>query len=197
MPTHEIILLISAACGFVIVIGSLVLLFKGAITLHSASESGTLSVEIVDKVKISTSYPALGLFVIGLAFIAVSFLFSEPVTTYRFDGALTANVEEGEPRFNNVVVSLSGGPWSLRPTTEGRINEDVTPTLSNLRLEVIAPGFSRARFEDVFSLAGRRVALGEINLGSQIQSEIREGVREGWHPEDADLDWDNVPTNAF
>ena len=54
------------------VCGAIWLLKTGVIKLSAAVKGGSLTVELADKVKISTTYPALGLFVIGLAFVALA-----------------------------------------------------------------------------------------------------------------------------
>jgi len=74
----QIAIIMGAFCGVIMVAGSIYLLRSGAVTLMSASEKEALSIEVAEQVKISTSYPALGLFVIGLFFIIVSIYFGKP-----------------------------------------------------------------------------------------------------------------------
>ena len=69
MSTFDIVIILGGICGLCMVIGGLILLYKGAITLSQATPEEALSVEYKNMLKISTHYPALALFIIGLFFI--------------------------------------------------------------------------------------------------------------------------------
>src|SRR6266498_5230438 len=60
-------------CGIIMVLGGILLLYKGAIQLESASKDPALTVDVFNKqFSLSTRVPALGLFVIGLLFVGSS-----------------------------------------------------------------------------------------------------------------------------
>lgn len=84
MHTFDIMLIFSAACGVMMVGGSLALLYRGAIKLaaprgaRTANKTGGLIVKLWDKVEIATGSPVLGLFVVGLLFVALALYFALP-----------------------------------------------------------------------------------------------------------------------
>src|SRR4029077_5494901 len=76
MNPHAVAIYACVACGVIMVIGSLYLLQTGRVTLSAAAEQKALDVELMKKIKISTTYPALGLFIIGFCFTALGVYFS-------------------------------------------------------------------------------------------------------------------------
>jgi hypothetical protein len=80
-------------------------LAKGAIKLSEAGKTeGGLSVELFNKIKLNTGYPALAFFIIGLFFIALAIWFSKPadVVSLSIDGKL--NIEGG--RSDDLTVKV-------------------------------------------------------------------------------------------
>jgi len=57
------------------VIGSLFLLYRGTITLQQANPEDAIKVEFQKVLNIQTRYPALGLFVVGIIFLAAAYWF--------------------------------------------------------------------------------------------------------------------------
>ena len=66
MSVFDLVLLTGPICGILMVLGGIILLYKGAISLNVASEEGAFTVEFKNELRITTQYPALGIFVIGL-----------------------------------------------------------------------------------------------------------------------------------
>jgi hypothetical protein len=77
MDPHNFSIYACGVCGIVMVCGAIWLLKTGVIKLSAAVKGGGMTVELANKVKISTTYPALGLFFIGLLFIALGLWFSK------------------------------------------------------------------------------------------------------------------------
>ena len=68
---------ICVVCGLTMVIGSIVLLATGVIKLAEGGKDGQgLSVEIEKRIKFSTGYPTLGLFLVGFLFMGMAVWFS-------------------------------------------------------------------------------------------------------------------------
>ena len=57
----DIVILIGAICGPIMVVGSMILLYTGAISLKAASNSDdALKIEFIKELKLTTRYPELG-----------------------------------------------------------------------------------------------------------------------------------------
>jgi len=135
MGTYDYAILGAILCGIIMVFGGIVLLYKGAIRLQVASKDPALTVEMFqNELKFSTRNPALGLFVIGLCFVALSIYFGQ-------DMAATAIEVRG--RAENVdekVTILLQSQWPV-DTHEGRVHQVVRPQLDVLWVVVSAPGY--------------------------------------------------------
>jgi hypothetical protein len=68
MSPFDLIIILSGVCGVAMIFGSLVLLYKGTLTLAIASD-GAADLEIKKLIHFKTRYPALFLFFIGLCFL--------------------------------------------------------------------------------------------------------------------------------
>ena len=67
METYDYTILGGTICGIVMVIGGIVLIYKGALKLEVASKDPALTLELFQKhFRLTTNVPALGIFVIGL-----------------------------------------------------------------------------------------------------------------------------------
>ena len=85
---------ISSITGSITIIASLYLLYKKRITLDTVSsnpkiEAEALKAEILDIIKISSNYPAVALFVIGLILIITPLIIiKNPVKVYTVRGTI-------------------------------------------------------------------------------------------------------------
>ena len=70
--TADIVIVLAGVCGLLMVVGGLGLFYKGAITLQVASQNQAVKIEFFKQFKLTTQYPALAFFVIGLAFTGLS-----------------------------------------------------------------------------------------------------------------------------
>jgi hypothetical protein len=75
MDMPDILALMGALCALTMVIFSFVLLYRGTITLQQASPQDAIKVEFQKVINVQTRYPALGLFVVGISFLIVSYWF--------------------------------------------------------------------------------------------------------------------------
>jgi hypothetical protein len=78
MTTFDIATTTGSACGVLMVFGSMFLLAKGVISLNETRKSGATTLEVKKLFRLSSDNPALGLFVVGLAFILTSAALAKP-----------------------------------------------------------------------------------------------------------------------
>jgi hypothetical protein len=79
MPApFDLILVTCAAAGLFMVIGSIALLYKGAIQLSEKDPGQALEAEFKDQLRVNVRTPALALFVIGFAFFGLALFFAKP-----------------------------------------------------------------------------------------------------------------------
>jgi hypothetical protein len=135
MMGFQVAILAAALCGFAMVAGGMVLLYKGVISLDKAGPDTALTVEFKKLLKLTTHYPALGLFVIGVVFVAISVVESKDPHLN-----IAGTVNGADP--SQVQIAVSAGPWPVSASTGGTINDIVTPTLGVLHVLVVAPGFN-------------------------------------------------------
>jgi hypothetical protein len=167
MTPFDWIIVIGGICGLCMVIGGMVLLYKGVITLSQASPEEAVSLEFKKMIKITTHYPSLGLFVIGLAFVIVSMVFSKselrPLT-------IQGHVNVADPASVAVSIISNHDGENLKPLTGGEINGIIYPTLKLLRVEITAPGYDPPTIAKAIGVAEIKkgsASLGEINFANK------------------------------
>ena len=74
----EVILVLCAITGCIMVIASILLLYLGAIRLSEKGVGSALQAKYKNLLHIQVRNPALGLFAIGLAFFALALYFAKP-----------------------------------------------------------------------------------------------------------------------
>jgi hypothetical protein len=75
--TFDAVIVITVVCGLLMVVGGMVLLYKGTITLKDSNPDEAIQVEFKHMINVTTRYPALALFVIGLVFTVVALYFAQ------------------------------------------------------------------------------------------------------------------------
>jgi hypothetical protein len=161
MSTHDFISLVAALCGFIMVAGGLVLLYRGVLTLSETPAENAVSIEFRRMFKLKTQYPALGIFVIGLAFVATPLFLTRPDAPIRIRATLAQADEAPNPDEVSIEVSAS---WSVnRAATDGRIDQSV-PLPNQFWVLVSAPGYKPFRRQIAPSMLTRTVSLGSIVL---------------------------------
>jgi hypothetical protein len=73
MSVPDILALIGAACALVMVLGALILLYRGTITLKEVNPEEAIKVQFKRLIDIQTRYPALGLFCVGVIFLIAAY----------------------------------------------------------------------------------------------------------------------------
>lgn len=165
MTPFEMAVLTAALCGLIMVAGGILLLYKGAISLATRTGDEAVTLEFKKLIKVTTHYPALGLFVIGLSFILIGLVFARPPSVRPL--VIQGSVSTTEP--SAVTVRISTGRWMVQPSSEGSITQTIYPTMDTLLLEVNAPGFPARMIVkplDAGELKRGRVDLDPIVLGA-------------------------------
>ena len=140
LTTFDLTIIIGGLCGLVMIVGSMGLLYKGIIKLNEASAHQALSVEFQKMIKITSHYPALGLFIIGLIFVGGAAYMAQPPAVKRLTlhGRLIKDVNSPDP--SEITIQVEAGPWVIRPTTTGEIQDELLPNLDWFTVRFLAPG---------------------------------------------------------
>ena len=134
MATYDLAIIGGTVSGIIMVLGGIVLLYKGAIKLEVASQDPALTVEMFErKLKLTTHAPALGLFVIGLLFVVSAIYFAQTTTVKEIPVVgVTENIED-------ITVTVRS-EWPV-PAHQGRVQHVIRPNLDVLWVLISAPGY--------------------------------------------------------
>jgi len=194
MSTIDILLITTSAAGVILVLGSLLLLWRGAITLNQATANNQLDLELWNKVKVGTRNPALALFVLGfvalLGSAATAIVSTERLgrnVSYQIDG--TVKTEHGET-LDGAKLRLAFSPKEFRVGQRGRYSNDIQISRQIVEVTMIAPGFENhgltvTRRATVYGGAGGKaiLVLGDLSAGKKTNidpPEIHARIPEGY-----------------
>lgn len=157
MTTFDIAVILAGICGLFMVIGGMVLLYKGAISLSQVSRDDALSMEFKKMLKITTHYPALGLFVIGLAFIIIAVSFSKSTQNqFKISGRV-----KGVDDLSAMKILITVPGWTGETYADGQILASITPQVDILEVRLSSPGYREIRIP----VETRKSKLGTISIG--------------------------------
>jgi hypothetical protein len=125
------------------VVGSLLLLYRGVIQLEAKVQGTALEAEFKDQLRVNIRNPALGLFAIGFAFFALALFEAHPQDFHPGDLVqLEGNVTlVGADTVGSAISArVYGGDWPVPLPSNGRFVVSVRP-VERLFLEVKAPGY--------------------------------------------------------
>ena len=163
MDTYDLLLLAGSLCGIIMVLGGILLLYKGAISLNQVSGEEAFTIEFKKELRLSTQYPALGIFMIGLSFVVFSVWMGKPELHKLTVKATTEQVSEP------VNITLKANSWqsSLRHT--GEVLESFYPDVDTIQIVVSAPGYEpHIKTVQISSLEEGTADLGKISLDQKI-----------------------------
>ena len=123
------------------VCGAIWLLKTGVIKLSAAVKGGGLTVELANKVKISTTYPALALFVIGLFFVALGVWFSKTPLPLNIVGVI-----QGVDDPSALVTVNVQYADSFTPDSDGRLDKKLQVDIQRLKVVINAAGYKPQPF---------------------------------------------------
>jgi hypothetical protein len=156
----------SLLCAILMIVGGIWLLAKGVIKLSEAADKSQngLSVELFNKIKVSTGYPALAFFIIALFFIALAIWFSKPpdAVSIVFLGKLNL---DNTSEVRGKIVPIADVGATFQPNSNGVIQ----PTQPDLRFEVqiLAPGYDPEPWHDYFTAAKGKTV--KIDLAKDVK----------------------------
>lgn len=140
----DISIIVGAICGLIMVAGSIWLLRIGIIDLKEKikdSEDKDAIHFAIKEIKLSTRYPALGLFIIGGCFVLGSaYLSKEDVRQIPIYGQIAA---QDNSYLSDVRVRILLEEFNFPVNQQGEANYILlyAEEPSNLRAELIAPGY--------------------------------------------------------
>lgn len=164
MTTYDMGAAAGCICGLLMVIGGMILLYTGAISLNKTSKEEAASVEFNRLFRLTTHYPALGLFVIGLAFIGTSvFLSRPPDNRVVMNGALAlpegVALDQLDPHYLRLSLESTLQP-SFDPNTD--VISVVGDPTTAWQLVITYPGMYAQKPID--ASGKREIPLGKITL---------------------------------
>jgi hypothetical protein len=125
------------------VVGSIWLLKTGVIRLTEAARDGSLTISIADKVKVSTTYPALGLFIIGLAFVGMAIWFSQPKPGIPLN--IVGKIDIDDPALVTVSVEPDISA-TFKPDSDGRLDQMLRLDVRRFKVVINAAGYKPQPF---------------------------------------------------
>jgi hypothetical protein len=136
ISTVDVLAVVGAACSLLMVGGALYLLNRGIVTLKEASPDDAIKVEFQKVLSIQSRYPAIALFVVGVAFLCISFWFyqANPIRPM----IVTGKLESDDPE--NATVIFTDALGQTAPTNGGQIRQQIWPKIDQILVEIATPG---------------------------------------------------------
>lgn len=166
LDLFNLVILTGAICGPIMVIGSMILLYRGSISLQAAgNDKDALSVELIQEIKLSTRYPALALFIIG-------FIFFFGAAKFAQEGTIKPIVLEGivssPDELVDIELHLVAGPWKRDVAdSSGKFSISFRPTIEKLKATIIAPGYEKTGTSKTINFDESKASIGIIKLGKR------------------------------
>jgi hypothetical protein len=160
MATFDYAVLLAALAGLVMVIGGIVLIYKGAIVLASTDSSSALSIEWKQDFRLNTQAPGIAFFIIGLIFSSISIYASKPtaIEPIKIEGEVTQIPEL-------VTIRARSSTWIVQGGSNGVIKGRIHPHIEDITLEISAPGYKPESITFSLSeLENRTVKFDAVNL---------------------------------
>jgi len=171
MTPFDYVIIAGASCGVCMVLGGMVLLYKGIIKLSEASADEALSIEYKKMLKVQTHYPALALFIIGLAFIISAAWLAIKESPRQFTVEATLNTGGVNPEMINASVEPT---WRVpvQIFSGGEIQTSLAPPQPQqtlFELTISLPGHLEKHYPvDPNKSSKGIISLGALDVGSQV-----------------------------
>jgi hypothetical protein len=152
ITVFDLAIIIGSLCGLIMVVGSIILLYKGVITLNSVSDKSALDVEFINNLRITTHFPALGLFIIGLCFIIIAIFSSRPDPDKSI--TIKGQIISQDPSSATIFIkTVKKDIEQMTPSFNGDFSGALSPNMINLMVEIVAPGYQRPVITKTFLLS--------------------------------------------
>jgi hypothetical protein len=135
LSPFELIVIMCGVAGIVMVVGSILLLYQGAIKLHEKGSAHAIEAEFKNQLKVNVRNPALGLFAIGFAFFGLALYFAKPER-----GPMVVSGQIKIADVGGILVRLKSEEWPISVSSEGEIFTTIEP-LEKLSVVIEAPGY--------------------------------------------------------
>jgi len=161
----EIAIYVSLFLAIAMIVVGLRLLARGVIRL---SEAGTtaegLSIELFNKVKVRTGYPAIAFFGLGVVLIVLAIFFTKPAgdLSLSFKGKIDIDPE----LVTGKVVPIRDSGETFRPDSDGTINRTLHPEFP-VEVQINAAGYEPEPWHKGLAL-GRGKTL-RIDLSKEVK----------------------------
>jgi hypothetical protein len=167
VPTFDILCIVGGICALLMVAGALYLLYKGTITLSEKTAEEAVRVEFKKLINITTRYPALGLFVIGWAFLGLVLYLSR--TNSQPPLEIQAKLVSDDAQSATVIGSAV--MLQTTPGSDGGIDALLYPTrVDAIRIDIITPGYAQGKISKIIipqNIHNNVVDLGILNPGTK------------------------------
>ncbi|MEH6597187.1 MAG: hypothetical protein V7736_16755 [Colwellia polaris] len=136
MNMFDIAIFCAAIAGLIMVIGGIILIYKGALVLASTDPSSALTIEWKKEFRLNTQAPGIAFFIIGLLFTLTSIFASKP-TEIEPINIIGKVAEISEP----ITIAARSSKWILVGGSDGVVKGKIRPYVEAITLEISAPGY--------------------------------------------------------
>jgi hypothetical protein len=163
MDVFSIAIVVAVICGLVMVVGGIVLIYKGAMTLAATPAVDAITIEFKKQFRLSSQVPGLAFFIVGLLFVVVALWFCRPPRPIELYGTVNGSQE-------HVQIIVSSQRWPLQPSSTGEINGRIVPDMTYLLIEANAPGCDPIQEPiDTRRMKDGKIILGNIHLTRRVE----------------------------
>jgi hypothetical protein len=146
VSTFDILCIVGGTCSLLMVLGALILLYKGTITLSEKNAEEAIRLEFKKLINITTRYPALGLFVIGWAFLGLVLYLSKTSSQRPLEIQGKLLIDDAQ----SATVIGSAIMLQTVPASDGGIDALLYPSrVDAIRIDIITPGYAQGKISRV------------------------------------------------
>lgn len=166
MTNIEILTYIGGACSFLMVGGSLYLIYKGILTFREVDPQEAIKVEFQKALSIQTRYPAIALFVLGVLFLGVSLYFAQKNAILPL--VVTGTLESDDA--DNATVVFSENFGTTTPSSKGEIRQLIWPNIDEVRIEIATPGHEPGKLKAIALVNKNQnvLSFGTVKAGKKV-----------------------------
>ena len=163
MSVFEMVVLLAAICGLSMVLGGIILIARGALSLAAVPQADAITIEFKKLLRINTQAPGIAFFLVGLLFVSTALYVSKPpdVVPIEVSGEIDG--------VNQPVTVIVTTRWPVMTYSSGKIIGKVYPDVTSLVVEATAPGY--LPFVAPISLSpavGHRASIGTVHLTKAV-----------------------------
>lgn len=168
MDVFPIAIIGAIACGLAMVLGGILLIYKGAMTLAATPAVDAITIEYKKQFRLNSQVPGIAFFVVGLMFVFVALWFCRPPPPPRpidIEGKLAGDA-------GSVTIVLTSARWQLQSSSE-HIAGRIVPDMTYLLMEANSPGCEPVqRPIDTRKVKGGKVELGELHFTKKVDGVV-------------------------